>query len=231
MISTASVSSVAVTTLVEVLPTDRRLSAELLSDRSGLAASFSDAVVASFVGSSSAELALVLQSAAGIDDALGTAGTAVSQADALRPALEAAAATLGPGVLGTARVDRAGWVADAEAEVYALTDGGVTVGWFALRMHRPTRPVTDAASGDAPNLGRIRDVEMTLAVELGRTRMSVRDVLSIEPGSVIELDRSAGAPADVLLNGRLIAHGEIVVVDQDYAVRITRILDVAEGDA
>jgi flagellar motor switch protein FliN len=70
---------------------------------------------------------------------------------------------------------------------------------------------------------------MTLTVEIGRTRMSVRDVLGMEPGAVVELDRSAGAPADVLLNGRLIAHGEVVVVDQDYAVRITKILDVAES--
>ena len=51
----------------------------------------------------------------------------------------------------------------------------------------------------------------------------------LEPGAVIELDRSAGAPADVLLNGRLIAHGEVVVVDQDYAIRITQILDIADG--
>jgi len=72
---------------------------------------------------------------------------------------------------------------------------------------------------------------MALTVEIGRTRMSVRDVLGLEPGAVIELDRSAGAPADVLLNGRLIAHGEVVVVDQDYAVRITKILDVADGIA
>jgi flagellar motor switch protein FliN/FliY len=70
---------------------------------------------------------------------------------------------------------------------------------------------------------------MALTVEIGRTRMAVRDVLNLEPGAVIELDRSAGAPADVLLNGRLIAHGEIVVVDQDYAIRITQILDVVEG--
>jgi flagellar motor switch protein FliN/FliY len=51
----------------------------------------------------------------------------------------------------------------------------------------------------------------------------------MEPGKVIELDRSAGAPVDVLLNGRKIALGEVVVVDQDYGVRITRILDVAEA--
>ena len=78
-------------------------------------------------------------------------------------------------------------------------------------------------------LGRINNVEMSLTVEIGRTRISVRDVLGLEPGAVLELDRSAGAPADVLLNGRLIAHGEIVVIDQDYAVRITKILDVIES--
>ena len=70
---------------------------------------------------------------------------------------------------------------------------------------------------------------MDLTVEVGRTRMAVRDVLDLEPGRIVELDRSAGAPADVLLNGRVIAHGEIVVVDQDYAVRITRILENAEA--
>ncbi|AUZ87929.1 flagellar motor switch protein FliN, partial [Arthrobacter agilis] len=86
-----------------------------------------------------------------------------------------------------------------------------------------------AASAGAANLGRISNVEMAMTVEIGRTRMSVRDVLDLEPGAVIELDRSAGAPADVLLNGRLVAHGEVVVVDQDYAVRITQILDVADG--
>ena len=77
-------------------------------------------------------------------------------------------------------------------------------------------------------LSRISNVEMALTVEIGRTRMAVRDVLAMEPGAVIELDRTAGSPADVLLNGRLIAHGEIVVVDQDYAVRITKILDASD---
>ncbi|MET0975531.1 MAG: flagellar motor switch protein FliN [Leifsonia sp.] len=233
MTSTATVSSVAVHTLVEALPTEGRLQAVIQADRSIPAEAFTGAVVASFVGSSSADLALVLEPAGAIEHALETVGAAVSHADALRPAIEAAASTLGHGVLGTAQVgDASSWVVDPDADVYALTDAGATVGWFAIRVHRPTRPTPASdGAGAAENLGRIRDVEMTLAVELGRTRMSVRDVLAIEPGSVIELDRSAGAPADVLLNGRLIAHGEIVVVDQDYAVRITRILDVAEGNA
>ena len=103
----------------------------------------------------------------------------------------------------------------------------------ARRGGRPVhgRQQQREAGGEAVagRLGRINNIEMALTVEIGRTRMSVRDVLSLEPGKIIELDRSAGAPADVLLNGRLIAHGEVVVLDQDYAVRITRILDVAEG--
>jgi flagellar motor switch protein FliN/FliY len=109
-------------------------------------------------------------------------------------------------------------------------------GWFAVRVreHGTVQDGRGQASQAqdglvAARLGLISNVEMALTVEIGRTRMSVRDALALEPGKVIELDRSAGAPADVLLNGRLIAHGEVVVVDQDYAVRITRILDTAEG--
>lgn len=83
----------------------------------------------------------------------------------------------------------------------------------------------------ASRLGRISNVEMALTVQIGRTRLSVRDVLNLEPGAVIELDRSAGAPADVLLNGRLIAQGEVVVMDQDYGVRITKILDMDSAGA
>jgi flagellar motor switch protein FliN/FliY len=91
---------------------------------------------------------------------------------------------------------------------------------------RAGSPESSAFDG---RLRRIQDVEMALTVEIGRTRMSVREALSMEPGTVVELDRSAGAPVDVLLNGRRIAVGEVVVVDQDYAVRISRILDTAEA--
>jgi len=191
------------------------------------------AVVASFVGERSADLAVVLVDADAVSAASGTDSSLVSLADILRPALEAAAVELGTGVLGEARIDDAtALFADPETLVFTLATGGVAAGWFAIRV-RENGVIAGAASitDDAMvgKLGRISNVEMALTVEIGRTRMSVRDVLSLEPGAVIELDRSAGAPADVLLNGRLIAHGEIVVIDQDYAVRITRILDVAEG--
>ena len=119
---------------------------------------------------------------------------------------------------------------DPATAVFVLSAGGSAAGWFAIRMRESLTAATPISPESlANNLSRINNVEMALTVEIGRTRMSVRDVLGLEPGAVIELDRSAGAPADVLLNGRLIAHGEIVVVDQDYAVRITQILDVAEG--
>ncbi|SOC86868.1 flagellar motor switch protein FliN/FliY [Curtobacterium sp. 314Chir4.1] len=193
-----------------------------------------DAVVASFVGGLSADLVLVLTDLETVTAAGGTEHGIVDVTDVLRPSLEAAAGVLGVGVLGDARRESASaLLADPDTVVFELTAGGTPGGWFALRVREngTVSRTTSAPAATLPagNLGRINNVEMTLTVEIGRTRMSVRDVLGMEPGAVVELDRSAGAPADVLLNGRLIAHGEVVVVDQDYAVRITKILDVAES--
>ena len=70
----------------------------------------------------------------------------------------------------------------------------------------------------------LHDVEMTLTAEIGRTRLPVRQVLDLVPGTILELDRAAGAPADVMVNGRLVARGEVVVVDEDYGIRITEIV-------
>jgi flagellar motor switch protein FliN/FliY len=192
-----------------------------------------DAVVVTFVGKRSADLAVVLRDPRSLDAASGqTAGgdaTTLDASDILRPALEAAVAGLGSGVLGEADPSRAAELfADPDTAAYELSGSDGFVAWFAIRV-RQEQPGLRAVSGFSEKLGRISDVEMALTVEIGRTRMSVREVLGLEPGAVIELDRSAGAPADLLLNGRLIAHGEIVVVDQDYAVRITEILDTTEA--
>ena len=77
---------------------------------------------------------------------------------------------------------------------------------------------------DPRRLDLLRDVMMGGSVELGRTRMSVQDILGLTPGSIVELDRAAGAPVDVLVNGKLIAHGEVVVVDEEFAVRISEVM-------
>jgi flagellar motor switch protein FliN/FliY len=229
---TNATAGAAVEALLTVLPTATVLTAVRSSgvsaERSGVGVE--RAVVASFVGSTSADLAVVLVDPAALDAAAGIEFGPVSRDDVLRPALERAAETLGLGVLGDARVDDATTLFhDQGTVVFELVGGGVSVGWFAIRLrHSVAEPQRDeqAVMG---NLGRINSVEMALTVEIGRTRMTVRDVLALEPGAVVELDRSVGSPADILLNGRLIAHGEIVVVDQDYAVRITQILDVAES--
>lgn len=77
--------------------------------------------------------------------------------------------------------------------------------------------------GDGVRL--LGDVEMEVTAELGRTTLTVRELLSLVPGSVVELDRIAGAPIDVLVNGTVIARGEVVVVDEEFGVRVTEILD------
>ena len=70
----------------------------------------------------------------------------------------------------------------------------------------------------------LADVEMGVTAELGRCRMTVRELLSITPGAVIDLDRAAGAPVDVLVNGTLIARGEVVVIDEEFGIRISELI-------
>ncbi len=86
-------------------------------------------------------------------------------------------------------------------------------------------PFGEAAEGHANhNLDLIMDLSLRVTVELGRTTMAVRDVLSLGPGSVFQLDRLAGEPVDIMINDRIIAKGEVVVVDENFGVRITDIL-------
>ncbi|MGH2470771.1 MAG: flagellar motor switch protein FliN [Chloroflexota bacterium] len=78
------------------------------------------------------------------------------------------------------------------------------------------------------NIDLILDVQLRVSVELGRKLMSVRDILALGPGSVVELDKVAGEPVDVLVNDRLIATGEVVVADDNFGVRITDIVNPAK---
>jgi flagellar motor switch protein FliN len=85
-------------------------------------------------------------------------------------------------------------------------------------------PQTVPAGRAARSLELLHDVEMGVTAELGRTRMTVQDLLSLTPGSVVELDRAAGSPVDVLVNGTLIARGEVVVIDEEFGIRISEIV-------
>ena len=84
-------------------------------------------------------------------------------------------------------------------------------------------PAAAMPSGEQRDLRLLADVQLELSVELGRARLAMRDVLGLVPGSVLELDRPADASVDVLVNGTVVARGEVFVVDGDFGVRITEI--------
>jgi flagellar motor switch protein FliN len=83
------------------------------------------------------------------------------------------------------------------------------------------------AGGDV-NLDVILDVPVTLSMEVGRTRIPIRNLLQLNQGSVVELDRAAGEPLDVFVNGTLVAHGEVVVVNEKFGIRLTDVISPAE---
>jgi flagellar motor switch protein FliN/FliY len=90
-------------------------------------------------------------------------------------------------------------------------------------------PGTTRANGLAPSgdvdLSRLSDIPMELSVEIGRTHMTVGETLDLRVGSVVALERLSGETADLLVNGTAIAHGEVVVIDEQYGLRITEIVD------
>lgn len=75
------------------------------------------------------------------------------------------------------------------------------------------------------NIGLLMDVTINVTVELGRARLSIREILGLGEGSIIELQKLAGEPVDLLVNGKLIAKGEVVVIDECFGVRVTDIVD------
>jgi flagellar motor switch protein FliN len=89
-------------------------------------------------------------------------------------------------------------------------------------------PNAAGGGGQEMNLNLILDVAVTLALEVGRARMSVRELLQLSPGAVVELDRLAGEPLDVLVNGVRIARGEVVVVNEKFGIRLTDVVSASE---
>ena len=213
--------------LVGLLPSTVPLTVETLDPARG-PGSDSAAVVSTFVGATSVELILVAERAVA-ESLTGVGGTPISLADALRPALEAAAAAFGPGVLDVAEIRPVGGdLAGDGLASFALVAGGAPQAWFGVRNRSRTTVPQQRDPLQRADLRLLYDVEMTLTAEIGRTRLPVRQVLELVPGSVLELDRAAGAPADLMVNGRLIARGEVVVVDEDYGIRITEIVSAEQ---
>lgn len=162
-----------------------------------------------------------------------------SLVDALRLALDDAARAVAGALALDLRADaarEAGGVfppADHQVAWVPIVDGDRARAWFGLAI--PAAAPGDVAhfeplAGPTPRtqtsrpLDLLHDVEMAVSVELGRTRMTVRELLALSPGAVVELDRAAGSPVDVFVNATLVARGEVVVVDDEFAVRITEIV-------
>jgi flagellar motor switch protein FliN len=92
-----------------------------------------------------------------------------------------------------------------------------------------TAPVPAAPANAAElELERLYDVPVELAVEIGRTQMTIREALALGPGSIVTLQRLAGEPVDLLVNGKPIARGEVVVIDEEFGLRVTDVLDSSQ---
>lgn len=156
---------------------------------------------------------------------------------ALQPALDAAGAAFGTTAHAAETLDAEtiALVLDEAAATVPLLAGGATAAVLFVLTPEPAPATATAPQQSRPRAGTVattvrpgieilHGVAMEVTVELGRTRMSVRDLLALTPGDVLELDRAAGSPADLLVNGRLIARGEVVVVDENFALRVTEIV-------
>ncbi len=87
---------------------------------------------------------------------------------------------------------------------------------------------SENVSLEGPNLDVILDIPVNISMEVGSTEINIRNLLQLNQGSVIELDRLAGEPLDVLVNGTLIAHGEVVVVNEKFGIRLTDVISPSE---
>jgi flagellar motor switch protein FliN len=84
-------------------------------------------------------------------------------------------------------------------------------------------------SPDEPaGMARVRDIPLDVTVELGRTRLLIRDILDLSAGSIVELDKIAGEPVELFANGMLVARGEVIVIDDNFGVRVTEIITAAD---
>jgi flagellar motor switch protein FliN/FliY len=158
--------------------------------------------------------------------AVGRSGEPLDQADidAVLAAAQAAAAMApegdgdeNDGVPGAAEV--------------AVGGGGAPVAAAAAPVSAPAAPIfapmdepDPPSAADVRNLDIVMDVPLEVSVELGRKRMSIRQILDLGSGSIVELDKIAGEPVDLLVNGRLVARGEVVVIEDNFGVRITEIV-------
>lgn len=118
------------------------------------------------------------------------------------------------------------WAAAMEEQVEEESTQAVDLEEFDDPAASGAAPITSVDG--RPDLDVILDIPVSISMEVGRTAITIRNLLQLNQGSVIELDRLAGEPLDVLVNGTLIAHGEVVVVNEKFGIRMTDVISPSE---
>jgi flagellar motor switch protein FliN/FliY len=225
--TTLTVQTAVAEAFATALPTPGDLTVRPVSTKM-VSGAFADPITASFISGDAPALLAVVLMEKGILAAAAPAGGA-ADTDLAAPAIHAAAALLGEGSLSEPVHGDGAWISQESTTIFEIAEAGRTVAYFAVSINAPGTTPDSAAMDGLGKLNRIKDIEMTLTVEIGRTRLTLNDALNIEPGQVIELDSCDVSHADVLLNDRILAHGEVVVIDGDYGVRITKIIEDPRG--
>lgn len=91
-----------------------------------------------------------------------------------------------------------------------------------------TTPAPEQSNGKDFKMDMLMDLSLQVSIELGRTKMCIKDILELQRGSVIELEKLASEPVDILVNGKKVAEGEVVVIEKHFGIRITSLVDSAE---
>lgn len=120
------------------------------------------------------------------------------------------------------------WAAAMQEQEQALNESGDEVDDLVSAVELHEFEDQKPASSTNPDLDVILDIPVSISMEVGRTSITIRNLLQLNQGSVIELDRLAGEPLDVLVNGTLIAHGEVVVVNEKFGIRMTDVISPSE---
>lgn len=110
----------------------------------------------------------------------------------------------------------------------ALAEQAIDEGVQAAPLEELTDDSTPITDDERRKLDTIMDIPVTISMEVGRTQISIRNLLQLNQGSVVELDRIAGESLDVMVNGTLIAHGEVVVVNDKFGIRLTDVISQTE---
>jgi flagellar motor switch protein FliN/FliY len=120
------------------------------------------------------------------------------------------------------------WICDTESVVDIAGKKSEGEQEFNSTIEEITARDLSAMVDETPSLEILMDIPMEISVELGRVRLQIKDVVDLGSGSIVEIEKAAGDPVDVLVNGRLVARGEVVVIEDNFGVRITEILSPAE---